>query len=184
MTYANNETEAIQVLVLRYKELDDKQRDYARHKTKCLSVWQGAKPETRKFNGKLLSALIVAEGDLRLAKKSVDGGSMEPYTPPTFLEVAMFFRPVVYIIVCLGGIAWLIGAMIAFVKGTMVAVGAFATAYGGWLFGGALIAALLSTLPKIEFTKKQDKTVTIEEWEKETLFYQREAYKKTTSTNG
>lgn len=180
MTYVQSETEAIQVFVLRYKELPEQQRQYARHKTKCLSVWQGTTPQVRAFNAKLLAALHVAEGDLRLASKHT--ADIEPFKPPTFVQVALWFRPIVYFIVCAGGVVWLGLAVVEFIKGTLIGVGALAKEYGGYLLGGGLAAFLLSQLPKIEWSASQPKQTTHEKFEQET-FYQKTSYEKTT-TNG
>ncbi len=177
MTY-RDETEAIAAFVRRYKEMPDAERQYALHKTECLSVWQGTTSHVRKFNAKLHTALSTAERDIQLAQKAEAHSSVQPVTVPTFIEVAKGFRPIVYFVVCLGGVSWLAVAIVSFLKGTAMAVTAWATTYGGWIFGGVLGTILLLELPKIKL--RREEPTTTEKFEQET-FWQKTSYEKTTN---
>ena len=165
------------MVVLRYKEMPEAQREYARHKAKELSVWQGTTPQTRQLNAKLLTAMITAEYDLRLASKQATG--MAPIQPPTFSDVAKWFRPVVYFVVCAGGLGWLVVGIVSLIKGTATAVSAFATEYGGYFFGGIIGIVLLRELPKIRWGRGEPQSTTHEKFEQET-FYQKTSYEKKT----
>lgn len=182
MIYANSEQEALAIVINRYKELPDEQREYARHKAKCTAEWQGATKEARAFNKKALSAMWAAEYDIKLAKKAADA-SLTPYTPPTFLEVATAFKPLVYFIVCAGGVVWTGAVVFQFAIGAGKHALAIGQAYGGWVVLGVFGALLVSMLPKIEWTRSgSGQQTTHEKFEQETL-YQKTSYEKTT-TNG
>lgn len=172
------EKEALQVLIVKYMTLTDAEREYARHKTKCMVEWQGAPPSARAFNKKVLAAMWSAEGDLKLAA-SVKS-SIEPYTPPTFLEVAGAFKPIVYVIVCAGGVLWLGAVILQFIAGAAKQALAIGQAYGGWVVLGCFACLLLSMLPKIEWTRSGSGQTTHEKYEEET-FYQKKSYEKTTN---
>jgi hypothetical protein len=176
MTY-QDETEAIVAFVLRYKEMPEQDRQHALHKTKCLAEWRGTTPETRRFNAKLHAALYSAERDIKLINKAA-ANAVQPIAMPTFVDVINGFLPIVYFVICLGGVSWLAVAIVSFLKGTAMAVTAWATTYGGWIFGGVLGAILLLELPKIKFCR--DEPTTIEKFEQET-FYQKTSYEKTTN---
>lgn len=181
MIYANSEQEALAIVINRYKELPDEQRVYARHKAKCTAEWQGATPEVRAFNKKALAAMLTAEYDMKLAQKAE--ANLVPYTPPTFMEVVVAFRPLVYFIVCAGGVTWMAAVVFQFVVGAAKHALAIGQAYGGWVALGGFAALLVSMLPKIEWTRSgSSQQATHEKYEEET-FYQKKSYEKTT-TNG
>lgn len=169
------------ILINRYKELPDAQREYARHKAKCNIEWQGSPKEVRAFNKKALAAMWTAEYDMKLAKKAAENASLAPYTPPTFLEVATAFKPVVYFVVCAGGVTWIAAVVFQFVVGSAKHALAIGQAYGGWLVLCGFACLLASLLPKTEWTRGgSDQQITHEKYEEET-FYQKKSYEKTTS---
>lgn len=181
MIYASSEQEALAIVINRYKELPDEQRVYARHKAKCTAEWQGATREVRAFNKKALAAMWSAEYDMKLAKKAE--ANLTPYTPPTFLEVALAFRPLVYFVVCAGGVTWLAAAIFQFIVGSVKQVAVLGQTYGGYLVMGGFGALLLSLIPKPKWTRNEPKQTTHETFEQKT-FYQETKYEKTTTNNG
>lgn len=161
------------MLVEKYKTMTPELRERARHLAEVLSTRPGVESHVNQFNAELLVAFRRAEQEIARVQSPAD------MQPVTFMQVLNGFRPLLYVLVILGGIAALIFAVVAAIKGLVTSVTAFFVEYGGYIAGVVFGAVLLSCLPN-PFRRDPESTVTEETYEEETL-YHRKSYSKKTS---